>query len=183
MWWIHCSLWHIFVHLPCSVIYVYIISQKHALKLLCVLKLNCRLVFPLASPSLFFVLTAFYFLLNTAWFVPLNKYLSALLFTWIPPPPKQCGTGPVIMHRSTVVFSFLLWSHICHTFLWLWPSHHHRASKQSRLSSARAAPKHIGYSQTSKTHYQVGHLLEIETYSTFQDCGNTGWQWTGSRCT
>lgn len=71
------------------------------------------------------------------------------------------------MHHSTVVFlrpviMYVIHSCGCNT------EHmdRHRTPKQSKLSSERAAPKHVGYIQTSKTHHQFGHMLEIETYFT-----------------
>lgn len=40
-------------------------------------------------------------------------------------------------------------------------------TKQAVLCE-RAAPKHIGYIQTSKTHYRLSHMFEIDTYLTLQ---------------
>lgn len=99
------------------------------------------------------------------WFICSIKQISLCLHVYMDTTSsKQWSSVQTIMHRSTVVFFPLFCDHLsCHTFPWLW----HRANAQplnSRTKQAliweRVAPKHVGYIQTSKTHYQFGHMLK-----------------------
>lgn len=103
------------------------------------------------------------------WFICSIKQISLCRLVYIDPASSKQWRSAAIMHHSTVVVLFpppviiyVIHSCGCDTE----HMHRHRTPKQSELSSERVAPKHVGYVETSKTHDQFGHMLEIETYFT-----------------
>lgn len=162
--------------------------------------LNLYLLLLCWSLSISYVLCSFvkqmkadYFMLSGGWVVPLNTHFSVFLFTWTTPSHKQHRVFSNNAPLYSCFFPFCDHVHMSyipvadagvHPVCGCYTEHmhcHHQPPKQSKLSSQRVAPKHIGYISTSKTHYQFGHMLENRTLFHSRTCSTAGcWQW---KCT